>query len=421
METTARFYLERIRDQIDQARRYRYPTASDAPAKWLNLIAGKLAGVQDRLSDREYHEDREKAEGLLVDLSSCYDDLQILERADTAHVAEFVVSALYRLFNKIDPDCDYLFASGINFEVAPLYDGPPPMFHDDHRRAVKLMKTILYRITMPGGALGAAFHIPLVAHEVGHIFMSKLERDNEDDDPINKICEENSTDEIYKEWAKEIIADTICGFVAGPAGFFALYEKLRGGGDEPDEEYPHNSIRLSSLSDYIKNNFRTVFDEHNISDEKWKNWITSSERELLVMEYTGKNKYDEKTDYTKTSHQLIKALPRIREATLELARKNISEFEYTPDKLKVDLKSHLELFLNAIPPFETPEDIRSRKPTELFSILNIGWFVAAFTMDRLKITASDGSNEIGGLLVCLDQIILKAIELSEIRRAWVGA
>lgn len=259
-----------------------------------------------------------------------------------------------------------------------------------------------------------------MTHEVGHVFMAKLERENEDDDPISKICEEESADEIYKEWVREIIADTICGFIAGPAGFFALYEKLRGAGDEPDEEYPHNSIRLSSLSDYIRHHFKAVFEQRSISEVKWANWATNSESQLLAMEYMGKNKYEERVDYTEKSHRLIKALPRIKEATLALARKNIDDFEYTSQKMDSDLKSHLELFLNAIPPFETSEDIRNRKPTSLISILNIGWFVAAFAMDRLKITASDGSKEIGGLLVCLDKIILKAIELSEIRRSWVG-
>jgi hypothetical protein len=247
LETTARFYLERLRAQIEQARRRRFPKASDAPAKWLRLIAGRLMGVQARLDDQTFlHGDRTKSEMLLVDLNNCYDDLQYLARADTTQVADFVVSALHRWFEKTDSSCDYLFTSGITFEIEPLYEGPPPeFFHPDHSAAVNEMKKIFYRITMPGGALGTTFHIPLVAHEIGHVLMSKLEREGLDQ-PIADLCTEN--DEVYKNWVREIIADTICGFVAGPAGFFALSEKLRGRGDKPDEEYPARFMLVAAMN-----------------------------------------------------------------------------------------------------------------------------------------------------------------------------
>lgn len=398
METTARFYLERIRDQIDQARRYRYPTASEAPAKWLNLIAGKLKGVQYRLDQGEHLKSREKAEEILSVLTSCYDDLQILERADTAHVAEFVVSALYRIFVKVDEHCDYLFASGISFEVEPLYDGPPTIHHEDHRRAVALMKAALYRITMPGGALGATFHIPLVAHEAGHVLISKLEREAGEGvaDIIERFVGEPA-DEVYRDWVKEIIADTVCGFIAGAAGFFALYEKLRGAGDEPDEEYPHNFIRLSSLGAYIRERHRAVFDDHKISTADWDAWHTATSDELLKMQFIGKNKFEEEVDYTALSRRLVSALPEIRDETIKLARHHFPEFEYSPARYNEDLRNHLQLILNAIPPFETTGELRKREPTDLMSILNIGWFVAAFKMHDLKITSSDGSREIGEL------------------------
>jgi len=419
LETTARFYLERMRAQIDQARRRRYPHASDAPAKWLSLIAGKLQGVEARLNDPQYlRDDRAKAETLLVDINSCYDDLQILGRADSTQVAEYVVSALHRWFVRTDPKCDYLFASGIMFEVEPLYDGPPAeFFHDSHRMAAEGMNTVLYRITMPGGALGAGFHVPLVTHEVGHVLMFRLERDKTDQ-LITSLYGVNNANETYKNWVKEIIADTICGFIAGPAAFFALYEKLRGGGDAPDEEHPHNFIRLSSLADHTKTRFRSVFEEYKVPESSWLNWSTWSRDELLALEYLD---HAQEVDYSELSHQLIRDLPAIRHVAVELSREHIADLEYTAEQMSVDLGNHLEDLLNVIPPFETIGDLRARKPTELSSILNIGWFVAAFAMQRLKITATAPERiKDGSTLVCLDELILKAIELSEIRRDWMN-
>src|SRR5689334_16516585 len=123
-----------MRAQIDQARRRRYPRASDAPAKLLALVAGKLKGVEERLKKPDYLQDRTKAETLLVDLYSCYDDLRELEEADTTQVADFVVSALWRWFDRANPGCDYVFTSGISFEVSPFESRQPPFFHDDHRK-----------------------------------------------------------------------------------------------------------------------------------------------------------------------------------------------------------------------------------------------------------------------------------------------
>ena len=401
-----------MRAQVDQARRRRYPTTSDAPAKWLNLIAGKLATIRAQLSGPV--NSREKAESLLVDLVSCYDDLQILARADTTQVADFVVSALHRWFIKADDDCDYLFASGINFEVEPLYDAAPPdLLHEDHLWAAEQMKKVLYRITMPGGALGAGFHIPLVAHEVGHVLMFRLDRESANNLTSNLFGD--SENEIYRNWVKEIIADTLCGFVAGPAGFFSLYEKLRGAGDIPDDEYPHNCIRLSSLGDFIHRRFDGVLKSCGVNSRSWSNWKTCTTKELLTIPYS-----DYSGDYTDLSHRLIKELPRIRNVALKIGQQCLSDIEYTPEQTKRDLKDHLESFLNAIPPFETNGDLRKRRPTELASILNLGWFIAAFAMPRLKITTTYKPMEVGQMLLCLDQLVLKAIELSEIKRQWIG-
>src|SRR5882724_2751035 len=67
-------------------------------------------------------------------------------------------------------------------------------------------------------------------------------------------------------------------------------------------------------------------------------------------------------------HHLIKSLSRIRATAVRVAEMNIPELEYTADKYCKDLDIHLESFLNAIPPFETPGDLRNRCPTDLATI-----------------------------------------------------
>ena len=138
------------------------------------------------------------------------------------------------------------------------------------------------------------------------------------------------------------------------------------------------------------------------------------------MNYLHFNRYDQEIDYTNMSQRLINALPAIRRVALNLPREHIGDLEYTPEQMKRDMEDYLELFLNAIPPFETVGDLRPRKPTELASILNVGWFIAAFRMDKFKIASTYEPKSAGPALICLDQLVVKAIELSEIRREWMA-
>lgn len=98
----------------------------------------------------------------------------------------------------------------------------------------------------------------------------------------------------------------------------------------------------------------------------------------------------------------------------------MQEFEYEPSRLEADLKAYLFDFLEAIPSYETGGDLRYREPTNLVSILNVAWFIAVFQLESLKIRVDDGPLKRGQLLVRLDHLVLKAIELSEIRREWMG-
>jgi hypothetical protein len=265
---------------------------------------------------------------------------------------------------------------------------------------------------MPGGALGTAFHVPLVAHEVGHVLISNYNEEIETQ--INALCKNLSEDpkRILSSWIVEIIADTICGYVAGPAAFFALHEKLRGN-NTPDEEYPHNYIRTSSLRSFVQNRYGAVFTSNGVKKTDWKDWATRTRAELLAEAALHNGSAD-------LSRRLIQALPQIRNIASAFARKFVPDLEYLPKQYAADLDMHLKSFLLAIPPFETDGDLRKRKPTDFASILNVGWFVAAFRLDDLRIRASAGTDGRGKLLLALDQLIMKAIELAELRRQWEG-
>jgi hypothetical protein len=419
LETTARFYLERMRLQIERAKRSQFPDASDVPAKWLAYVDGRLKSIELRLNRlKDLPSDSRAdlhAEELLTNINSCYEALEVLARADTTQVADYVVTPLMRWFKKADPASEYLFTSDTLFEVFPLFEGnlrEAEAAHPDHQKAIESLGQMVYGIRMPGGALGAAFHVPLVAHEVGHVLMNN--HNEEIEIAILALCKGLSEpdDEIFRNWIVEIIADTICGCVAGPAAFFALHEKLRGN-NAPDDNYPHNYVRTASLGAFVHERYASVFSANKLGRTDWKDWKTRSNTDLMAEAALHER-------YLDLTRRLTGALPKIRKVAAAFAHRHVPDLEYLPTQYAADLKMHLRSFLYAIPPFETDGDLRTRKPTEFASILNVGWFIAAFRLDELKIRAPDGPDRKGKLLVALDQLVMKAIELSELRRQWEG-
>jgi hypothetical protein len=238
-----------------------------------------------------------------------------------------LVRALKPWFSSADPDCDYLFTSGINFEITALYDKKPeePAVSDDTTDAADgAPPRHIVQVVMPGGALGAAFHVPLVAHEAGHVLHDRFKKADFSrmvaalSDRLKSIedipAPDSSTTsrEIFLSWVEEVFADTYCGFVSGPAGFFALHEKLRLDA-APNKMYPHNDIRVASLRNYIERRFGEIFRGRNIKSNEWADWPVLTEEELL--EQAGQY-----PDYAALSRQFILAITTIREISDTVAR-----------------------------------------------------------------------------------------------------
>ena len=413
-----------MRTQVAQARRRQYPDSANVAAKWLSYIAARLKATERQLGDLPPPgaADRDMlAEDTLVEILACYEELQILEKADTSQVADYVVTSLKRLFVRADVNCDYLFACGTRFELAVLTSDIPDD-DPDVVNALNELKSVVYGVTMPGGALGAGFHIPLVAHELGHVLLLRLQRQHDDDD-FTYLLEsfgDAKSDKAYLNWVFEVLADTICCFVMGPAAFFSLHEKLRGGGGAPDLGYPDNAVRVASLAVLVKAEYGQVIEAKGIEPDEWNNWPVETDEQLLRRTESYDDGSDDGVNYAQVSRRLIEQLPEIRSAGMRIAERHIKDLKYDATQYSEDLQLHLENLRNVIPPFETPGELTSRRPTDLATILNVGWFIAAFCPTTLHVRNAGETGRQGQLLTVLDELILKAIELSEIQRLWAS-
>jgi hypothetical protein len=100
--------------------------------------------------------------------------------------------------------------------------GEIPNDDPDVVAALNELGSVVYGVTMPGGALGAGFHIPLVAHELGHVILLRLQRAEDEADfaHLFESFDDKELQKAYLNWVFEVLADTICCFVMGPAAFF---------------------------------------------------------------------------------------------------------------------------------------------------------------------------------------------------------
>jgi hypothetical protein len=217
-----------------------------------------------------------------------------------------------------------------------------------------------------------------------------------------------------------VLADTICCFVMGPAALFSLHEKLRGGGGAPDLGYPDNAVRVASLATLVKTEYGHVIEANGIRPEGWNNWPVETEEQLLRRTDSYDDGSDGGVNFAQLSRRLIERLPEIRIAGMRIAEHHIKDLRYPAEQYAEDLRLHLENLRNVIPPFETPGELTTRRPTDLATIMNVGWFLAAFCPATLRVRNAGESGRHGQLLTVLDDLILKAIELSEIQRLWVS-
>ena len=103
--------------------------------------------------------------------------------------------------------------------------------------------------------------------------------------------------------------------------------------------------------------------------------------------------------------------------------RNHSDLIYTPDHLENDLKIFLNPLIQAVPPIESGIELFERKPASFLSILNVGWIALLCKLDEFEIDTSGRPDYVvrGMKAEALHGLLLKAVELSEIRRQWFEA
>lgn len=235
--------------------------------------------------------------------------------------------------------------------------------------------------------------------------------------------------QVFGDWFQELASDAFALLLTGPAFFFSLgdFFQLGPGGYGVSRTHPAHDLRRRLLYERLTienpRSFASVFRAHT-GDE-----LTDDFNSPLILKAPTKDDI-----FTHVHHlrryparqaqvlaELHDFMPRVAPLIFDhvefYLKAHAPRMIYTVDRYDDDLRSHLQPMLLAIPPIESGTKLEERKPVAFASILNVGWAVLLTKLDDLQVRADQDPLR-ATRLERLHRLLLKAVELSEAKRAW---
>ena len=450
---SAKFVIERLRSDVAQQRAALFPGDHLGPRKWLNLISGQLDTADLYLRQAfETSVGRERQLQLIHQAArlaaEAYEYFVEFRGADTKELPFPIITPLQRWFTRLKVRNDIFFRANVeaNYELLPLLPDP---FRGLQRPSPSLLAAIddvrwpMYRVTVPARAYAIIPHLAIVAHEVGHAVYSRLGLGAAHRSGLNKLHAATKkrhgtpalrpvASSIYSAWFQEFAADAVMFCITGPAGFFSLceYSQLLGKPDDYSRTHPSSYLRRQALYKHLrvgKPSFAEVFKRHTGSplQEDFNSPLVGDEMdvEAIYASLTRPAEYDK--DEAKVIAELHALAPEWERDIYAAARRHIQavdrELIYTPKQFDLDLKNYLAPMMAAVPPVEIGSDLDHKTPADFSSILNVGWVALLTKLKDLRVRTRQPDPVGVDKLERLHTLLLKAVELSEVRRRWEQA
>jgi hypothetical protein len=278
----------------------------------------------------------------------------------------------------------------------------------------------------------------VLAHELGHALYKKhalarklLPNIRVDEDLVKKLVKTISeapkpqgpppelrlrewiTDQVTSRitgWVMELSSDAIGIRLFGPALFFAEVHLMTAFKhiDQGSATHPPNRLRARLMMRMLRQLYR-VGELHENLQAFFRDWDETSAAPIG----------------TRTAFDQL-AIESIDERALDLiihasATAAPDAQHYTAARFDKDAAELAPLFMNYIPPGETGSYGRTA-PVELASIINAGWhvYLCDFEAFRKKLHAGDSGTRFAAATK-LHELVLKALEISEMKTAWEEA
>jgi len=445
--------VDRLHAQTYARAQESFPGDHAGPRKWLALITGLLDTAAAYIAESQ-QPGKSAAETLsLVNDASqiahlAYQLLNLMGGAGLDELPYCIVAPLQRWFDDLGIDNSTFFRAElvINYELRPFDQGTFKGIRNPTQSlslAINEITWPLLRVTVPSKAFGIIPHFAIVAHELGHALAEKIVWDQTkfasfSTDLVNRISSRlnmspltpsvlKKGQEVFLSWTAELTADAFCFFIAGPAAFFSLSELLAiVGGDGLTQTHPAAALRRQTLFDRMSmgsTSFSDLFYKHTgqvLSTEFVSSTIKAPPPadQLFVQVVQNTKDSELAAVLTEMNEALPSTISAIYEHVESFLKANYPSSIYTPGQFDADLNTHLQALLSAIPPIESGITLKERKATTFTCIINVGWCALLTKLSdlRVKIEGPDPLNT--KKLECLHSLLLKSVELSEVRRTW---
>ena len=475
----AQFYVRRVRFQLEELVTRTYPGGQPGITNVLALISGLLDTAEERVNSAQAATDQATVRTDIRDTlgytRQAYLLMGMMRGADITEIDFAAVRPMQQWFTDLNIHMTIFFRAEnlVNYELRSIseieYRGirsPSSTL----RNAIKDITWPLTRVTVPSRALGILPHFAVVAHEVGHaIYHDSFKRQSRSvkrapplQNAISNSLDKNRvqltalyksffinvnnrlstpvpfrtlvpiTFKIQQSWTEEIASDAIAFCLTGPASFFALSDILQfaSGTFLFTDTHPPKILRrrflfrlmcrqssdfVGIISKYVDGPLKEDFNSALIPE--------LPDSTDLFNEYRDQNIKPELAAILSELPPVIEVLgPIISDSVAQYfeRHKNYKKYLYKTGDFRRDLNVHLGQLLNAVPPFESGRVLKSRRPTTLPTILNVGWMALLCKLEDFHVdTRSEPEHLIDGARAeTLHRLLLKAVELSEIRRQW---
>lgn len=441
------FCICRLREQTTTLKNHHFPGNHPGPKLWLGLVIGLLDTAENFLSDASVSIDDTITANLIRDSARlgtmAYKALSLTEGVSADDLAYPLVQPLQRWIDRLGLTNTIVFRAEVaaNYEIRPLEKANFSRIRNPSQslqEAINKIRWPLMRVTVPSKAFAIIPHFSIVAHEIGHALFDEVQWDltsyqGEHNNFISRLqtrlnqavispIATNAANTVFVNWFQELAADAFAYFLTGPAIFFSLSDflQLLGGGYGLSQTHPANDLRRKALFEQLtvsNPNFNRVFRKHTGQD------ITEDFNSPILTRTPDSNTIFADARQIGVNIEMAAVLaelhvsiplviPLIYQQVDNFLRQRAPDLIYTADKFDEDLEHHLKPILSGIPPIETPENDGSMRPTDFSTILNVGWVVVLTKLSEL-ITHPDVDR-----VQAVHEWLLKAVELSEVRRLW---
>lgn len=446
---SVQFCLRRLRKQTQDLSESQYPGDHPGPKTWLNLVVGLLDtadGYLARAATAPSHNDAVRLASDAARLATfAYTCLSLMRGANIADLEYPLVPPLQRWLDSVGLSNTSFFRAELvaNYELVRFGADDFKRIRDPSpslEAAINQINWPLLRITVPSRAFAIIPHFAIVAHEVGHALYNRIPWNmaafaNESQNVVARVQARlgvpaltpemsKALQQVFSSWFEEFAADSFAAYLTGPAIFFSLadFSQLLAGGYGLSRTHPASDLRRKILFEYLQQgnpSFVSVFQQHT------NQLLTETFNSSLLTGTPDTDQIfnDALTVYPKELaaavaelHQSMPvAVPIIYGQIEAYLKHNHPNAVYTADQYDQDLANHLIPLMAAVPPIEVVHG-REVIPAEFSTILNVGWTGLLAKLPDLGTGAA--GERLGDKMEGLHDLLLKAVELAEVRRRW---